>query len=73
MAKQPTVLITGCSEGGIGHSLAVQFAHQSYHVFATARRPSNMKSLSENPSITLIELDVNSLPSIQNAFSIISK
>lgn len=73
MSKQPTVLITGCSEGGIGHSLAVQFAIKNYHVFATARRLSSMKSLSDNPNITLIELDVNSLSSIQSAFSTVSK
>jgi 1-acylglycerone phosphate reductase len=72
MAKQPTVLITGCSEGGIGYSLALQFARQNYQVFAASRRLSSMESLSSNPNITLIELDVNSLPSIQSAFSLIS-
>lgn len=73
MENQPTVLITGCSEGGIGHALALQFAHQNYHVFATARRFSSMKSLSETTNMTLIELDVTSLTSIQSAFSVVSK
>jgi NAD(P)-dependent dehydrogenase (short-subunit alcohol dehydrogenase family) len=53
-----TVLITGCSDGGIGGSLALAFHAQEFHVFATARTPSKMSELSRLPNITLLTLDV---------------
>jgi len=68
-----SVLITGCSEGGIGHSLALAFARQNYQVFATARTISKMSSMADSPNITLLELDVNTPSSIQAAFHSISK
>lgn len=73
MATQRTVLITGCSAGGIGHSLALEFASQDFHVFATARRLSSMESLSANPNITLLQLDVTSTASIENAKAEVTK
>src|SRR5271167_531985 len=42
---QKTVLITGCSEGGIGHSLALEWHSRGYRVFATSRRLDTMQSL----------------------------
>ncbi|KAH7336663.1 short-chain dehydrogenase/reductase-like protein [Rhexocercosporidium sp. MPI-PUGE-AT-0058] len=69
---QLTVLITGCSEGGIGHSLALEFARQNYHVFATARNDSKMSSMSGNLNVTLLELDVISPKSIQTAVEAVS-
>jgi 1-acylglycerone phosphate reductase len=42
---QKTVLITGCSGGGIGHSLALEWHHRGYRVFATARSMDAMSSL----------------------------
>ncbi|TGO06867.1 hypothetical protein BTUL_0431g00030 [Botrytis tulipae] len=71
MAKKPTILITGCSDGSIGHSLALEFVRQNYHVFASSRRLSTMKSLEKNPDVTLIELDVTSPSSIQAAYEIV--
>jgi 1-acylglycerone phosphate reductase len=59
-----TVLITGCSKGGIGYSLAKEFAAHDFHVFATARCLSNMEGLSSKSNITLLSLDVTSLESI---------
>jgi 1-acylglycerone phosphate reductase len=73
MAVKPTILITGCSEGGIGYSLAVGFARQNFHVFASARRLSSMASLSNNPNITLLDLDVTSQESVQKAYKAVAK
>lgn len=63
---QKTVLITGCSVGGIGSSLAQSFQKQNYHVFATARTLSKLSHLADIPSITLLTLDVTSSSSIAN-------
>jgi 1-acylglycerone phosphate reductase len=40
-----TVLITGCSDGGLGAALAIAFHNAGLHVYATARNPSRMKGL----------------------------
>lgn len=64
-----TVLITGCTKGGIGYSLAKEFAAQGWHVFATARRISSMDGLDSNPNITLLPLDITSRQSILSAQS----
>lgn len=53
-----TVLITGCSDGGIGSALAQEFHAQNYHVFATARNISKMTDLAQLPNATLLTLDV---------------
>ncbi|KAE8450075.1 hypothetical protein EG329_006856 [Mollisiaceae sp. DMI_Dod_QoI] len=70
--KLPTVLITGCTDGSIGHGLVLSFVRQGYHVFATARRLSAMTSLTTIPNITLLELDVTSPESIRKAHSAVS-
>lgn len=67
-----TALITGCSEGGIGHALALEFSRRGVHVFATARTPSKMASLKDKPNITLLAMDVTSQPSINAALTAIT-
>ncbi|KAI1155367.1 putative short-chain dehydrogenase/reductase [Nemania diffusa] len=62
--NKKTVLITGCSDGGIGSTLAKQFAAKGYHVFATLRTPSKAASLSGVASIDVLELEVTSKASI---------
>ena len=62
--KLPAVLITGCTDGSIGHGLVLSFSRRGYHVFATARRLSAMSTLKALPNITLLELDVTSPESI---------
>ena len=62
-----SVLITGCSAGGIGFALAQEFQKRNFHVFATARDPSKLSQLDKRPHVTLIALDVTSLDSVQKA------
>ncbi|KAI1208019.1 putative short-chain dehydrogenase/reductase [Annulohypoxylon truncatum] len=67
-----SVLITGCSEGGIGAALAAEFQAQGCQVFATARDASKMHSLSKL-GIQTLELDVTSDASIAAAVAAVRK
>ena len=69
-----TVLITGCTKGSIGYSLARQFAQLNYRVFAASRNISTMQDLaSTSPNnITLLALDVTSRPSLLAAHALIA-
>jgi 1-acylglycerone phosphate reductase len=67
-----TVLITGCSKGGIGDALAQEFHRKGLHVFATARTVSKISHL-KDMGITTFELDATSPDSIRNAVSFIEK
>lgn len=58
-----TVLITGCSDGGLGAALALALHEAGLHVYATARNVSKMATLSAAGIQTLV-LDVNSDASI---------
>lgn len=73
MTSQKSVLITGCSEGGIGYALAQEFHRRGVHVFATARTVSKMSSLDGLPNVTLLAMDVTSQSSIESAVAVISK
>lgn len=64
-----SVLITGCSAGGIGHALALTFQRKGFMVFATARDISKMSSLASIENIELLPLDVTSQSSIQDALA----
>ncbi|PWY81762.1 NAD(P)-binding protein [Aspergillus sclerotioniger CBS 115572] len=63
----PTVLITGCSPGGIGSALAETFHARNHHVIATARSISKLSHLSHHPNMTLLQLDVTSPADISAA------
>lgn len=52
------VLITGCSDGGLGSALATAFLSENYHVFATTRNVTKMSRLSKEPNVALLDLDV---------------
>ena len=58
-----TVLITGCSDGGLGSALAIAFHKAGLHVRATARNPSKVTELTAL-GIETFTLDVQSESSI---------
>jgi NAD(P)-dependent dehydrogenase (short-subunit alcohol dehydrogenase family) len=58
-----TVLITGCSDGGMGAALAIAFHEAGLQVYATARNPSKMTQVASH-GIKTITLDVLSDSSI---------
>ncbi|KAK2740843.1 short chain dehydrogenase reductase [Colletotrichum kahawae] len=67
-ANKKTVLITGCTPGGIGHALAREFhakttSSSGLHVIATARRPEVLQDLGDQ-GMTTIALDVTKTQSI---------
>lgn len=63
-----TVLVTGCSAGGIGAAIALALAKQGHHVFATARNTSKIPAeLSGLPNVTTLQLDVTSAASVGEA------
>jgi 1-acylglycerone phosphate reductase len=66
--KSLSILITGCSPGGMGAALAIAFHNAGHHVFATARDLSKLKPLAEQGMETL-SLDITSAPSIASAVS----
>ncbi|KAI2615397.1 NAD(P)-binding protein [Hypoxylon sp. NC1633] len=61
--RKRTVLITGCSDGGLGAALAVAFHKAGLRVYATARNADRMKSLAVL-GIEVLTLDVQSEASI---------
>jgi NAD(P)-dependent dehydrogenase (short-subunit alcohol dehydrogenase family) len=63
-----TILITGCSPGGMGAALAEVFHHAGHRVYATARNPSKLSPLAEQ-GIETLTLDVTSSSSIAAAVS----
>ncbi|KAJ2722696.1 NADPH-dependent 1-acyl dihydroxyacetone phosphate reductase [Coemansia sp. Benny D115] len=69
-AQRRVVLITGCSAGGIGHHLALEFAAQGWQVYASAR---NLHKLDEKQlreyGVSMVELDVTSDASVEAAVS----
>ncbi|CAG8959750.1 hypothetical protein HYFRA_00001656 [Hymenoscyphus fraxineus] len=71
--KLKTVLITGCSGGGIGAGIAQELANQGHHVFATARDISKIPTeLSSLSNVTTLRLDVTSQSSITEAAKIVT-
>ena len=58
-----TVLITGCSDGGMGAALAVAFHEAGLQVYATARNPAKMEGVASH-GIKTLTLDVQSDSSI---------
>ncbi|KAH7313569.1 short chain dehydrogenase [Stachybotrys elegans] len=61
-----SVLITGCSPGGMGAALAIAFHEAGHQVFATARNPTKLQALAER-GIATVTLDITSTESIAAA------
>lgn len=59
------VLITGCSQGGMGFEIALAFARKGCTVYATSRSLSSMVALSRVPSIHTLELDVTNREQVE--------
>lgn len=60
-----SVLITGCSSGGIGHETARKLAGKGYEVFATVRSASKAGDLATTDNVTILELDVREDASVR--------
>ncbi|KAI6754815.1 hypothetical protein HG530_012567 [Fusarium avenaceum] len=61
-----TVLITGCSAGGLGYALAEEFHKRGFHVIATARDISKIGPLKNEPDVETLPLDVTSPESVSS-------
>ena len=66
MEKEKSVLITGCSEGGIGDALAQEFLKKGLKVFATARNLKSVQHLKEI-GCEVCRLDVTNVESVKDA------
>lgn len=73
MSSPKTVLITGCSDGGIGSSLAKVFQQRGLRVFASARDTGKMSEIASLPNVTTLTLDVVKPSDIANAVELVKK
>jgi short-subunit dehydrogenase len=64
-----SVLITGCSAGGIGHATAGQLAAKGYNVFATVRSAAKAGDLASADNVTVLDLDVRDQASADAALA----
>ncbi|RKP11135.1 oxidoreductase [Thamnocephalis sphaerospora] len=62
------VLVTGCSQGGIGYELCCEFAKLGHIVYATARRLDAMRGLE---GIHTLQLDVTDTATIKAAVEVV--
>ncbi|KAI1144054.1 NAD(P)-binding protein [Hypoxylon sp. FL0543] len=61
--QKRSVLISGCSDGGMGAALATAFHKAGFHVYATARNPAKMVQLA-SLGIETLQLDIQDESSI---------
>lgn len=72
--KQPlSVLVTGCSEGGIGCALAEEFQRRGLRVFATARNTAKIpEALRTASGVEVLTIDVTDKESVRAAAAAVS-
>ncbi|KAJ6002479.1 hypothetical protein N7451_005026 [Penicillium sp. IBT 35674x] len=68
-----SVLITGCSHGGLGAAMAKVYRAKGFQVFATIRNKAKAGSLAEIDGIEIVELEVTSVESIRQCASAVAK
>ncbi|KAH9883925.1 NAD(P)-binding protein [Xylariomycetidae sp. FL2044] len=68
-----SVLITGCTPGGIGHALCLEYHRRGLFVIATARRPEVLEPLANTDGITTMGLDVTNEVSIKACHDEVAK
>ncbi|KAI1750359.1 putative short-chain dehydrogenases/reductase [Xylaria castorea] len=68
-----TVLITGCSHGGLGAAMAKVYRAKGFKVFAAVRNAAKAGTLKDTTDIEIIELEVTSKESIQGCAREIEK
>ncbi|KAH8884900.1 oxidoreductase [Thozetella sp. PMI_491] len=74
MTGQKTVVITGCSAGGVGAAIAFALAKRGHYVFATARNPSKIPAeLTALSVVTAVPLDVASSASVIEAAATVAR
>ncbi|ETS80421.1 hypothetical protein PFICI_07950 [Pestalotiopsis fici W106-1] len=61
--EKRTVLVTGCSDNGLGTALAIAFHDAGYHVYATARTVTKMQQCAAH-GIQTLALDIQSESSL---------
>ncbi|KAJ6015657.1 1-acyl dihydroxyacetone phosphate reductase [Penicillium herquei] len=71
--SQKTVLITGCSDGGLGEAMAKVYHAKGFRVFATVRNMAKLGSLSDIKGITILDLDVTLSESIAQCAKVVEK
>ncbi|KAI0048478.1 NAD-P-binding protein [Auriscalpium vulgare] len=69
-----SVLITGCSAGGIGHALATEFHAKGLRVFATSRTLMSMQDLADMgiETLALDVTDANAIQDVRNRVSVLT-
>jgi len=68
-----TILITGCSEGGIGAASAKKLAAKGNRVFATVRNAAKAGDLAKTENVTIVELDVRDDASVKAALEAVGE
>lgn len=68
-----TVLITGCSDGGLGAEMARVYHAKGFRVFATLRNTAKAGTLADIEGIEILELEVTSPASIHQCADTVAK